>query len=136
MKIPVSVIIVTKNEEKKIGKCLDALKAFSQIIIVDSQSQDKTAEIAARDNVELVSFIWNRQYPKKRQWCLDNLNLNHDWILFVDADEIMTEELVAELADLFSDVPEACGYFIKSRYMMNGKILQHGKKKKKLVLFD
>lgn len=134
--IPVSVIVVTKNEEKKLSTCLDALSGFSQVIVVDSASQDKTADIAKRDGVDFVNFIWSRQYPKKRQWCLDNLDLRHDWVLFVDADEIVTDGLKDELTELFSKEPEHCGYFIKSRYVMNGKILRHGLQNKKLVLFD
>ncbi len=136
MTIPVCLIVVTKNEERKLEKCLDALTGFSQVIVVDSASQDKTADVARRDGVEFVNFIWNRQYPKKRQWCLDNLNFRHDWILFVDADEIMTEDLRSELARLFMKDPECCGYFIKSRYSMSGKILKYGLQNKKLVLFN
>lgn len=136
MKIPVSVIIVTKNEEGKINTCLDVLKDFDEVVVVDSQSQDRTAQIVKDRNVALVDFIWNRQYPKKRQWCLDHLELKHDWVFFLDADEIVTDELIGELRDLFQGEPETGGYFIRGHYLMNGKILKHGWQNNKIALLD
>ena len=136
MKIPVSVIVTVKNEEKKIQVCLAALTDFDEIIVVDSNSQDKTAAISIENGATLVNFEWNGLYPKKRQWCLDHLNLKHDWIFFVDADEIVTPELAIEIKSLFESVPPACGYFVKARYLMQGKLLKFGLQNNKLVLFD
>ena len=64
-KLPVSVVIMTKNEEKNIGKCLESVKDFNQVIVVDSNSTDKTQFIVNKYGVESVSFTWNGQYPKK-----------------------------------------------------------------------
>lgn len=136
MTIPVSVIICTKNEEKKLKKCLDALKGFDQVIVVDSQSQDQTQSVAKTENAELIEFVWNKQYPKKRQWCLDHLELKHDWILFIDADEFVTLELIEELETLFMQSPECAGYFVRGCHLFNGKLLKYGLQNNKLVLFD
>ena len=83
-KIPISVIVVTKNEERRVARCLDALSDFSEVIIVDSMSDDKTREIAATKGARVVQFTWNGQYPKKRGWCLAHLDTAHDWILWID----------------------------------------------------
>ncbi len=99
--IPVSVIVVTKNEEKRIERCLDALRGFDEIAVVDSQSTDATRDIARACGAKVVNFAWNGRYPKKFQWCLDNLALKHDWAFFVDADEIVTPELVEEIKGLW-----------------------------------
>ena len=136
MTIPVSVIVVTKNEQARIAACLEKLKDFSEVIVVDSMSQDKTAQVVRDLGVTLVEFNWNRQYPKKRQWCLDQLKLKHDWVFFLDADEIVTDKFVSEVRDLFETGPDACGYFVKGHYLMLGRVLKHGLQNNKIALFD
>lgn len=135
MTIPVTAIVVTKNEEKRIGRCLEALSGFEEIIVLDSASRDKTAEMAALQGARVENFIWNGQYPKKRQWCLDHVEIRTDWIFFVDADEIVTEELKKEIADLFRRGPAEDGYFIKGQYRMGEKLLRHGLQNNKIALF-
>lgn len=133
MLIPVSVIVVTKNEEKRIGDCLRALQDFDEIIVVDSGSSDKTKEISENCGARVVDFKWNGQYPKKRQWILDHVPSKNPYIFFVDADEIVTPELIHEIRQLdFS----AAGYFVKGRYVFEGHELKFGLKNNKLVLFD
>jgi glycosyltransferase involved in cell wall biosynthesis len=92
MSIPVSVIIVTKNEEKRLGACLEALSLghFDDVWVVDSQSGDGTCAIAAQHGARVEDYVWNGKYPKKRGWCLEYLELAHDWVFFVDADEIVS----------------------------------------------
>lgn len=128
----ISVVIVTKNEAKTIAACLKALKRFDDVTVVDSNSDDNTAKIAETYGVRVSNFQWNGVYPKKRQWCLDHLNLR-DWVLFIDADEHMTYALFDEIQALNGD---AAGYFIKGRYVYDGKALNHGLKNNKLCLFN
>lgn len=139
--IPVSVIVVTRNEEARIEACLDALQGFQDIWIVDSNSTDKTCKIARTHGAKVIDFSWNEHYPKKRQWCLDTLDLAHNFVFFVDADEIVTPDLILEIAALDFT---AAGYFIKGRYLWpntrskNGrvKILRFGICNQKLALID
>jgi glycosyltransferase involved in cell wall biosynthesis len=132
-KIPVSVIITTLNEESNLARCLSALERFDEIVVVDSGSADSTVRIAASFGARVEHFKWNGRYPKKRQWCLDNLHLRHDWIFFVDADEEITPALCAEVAALDWS---AAGYFVKGAYVLNGRVLRYGLKNNKLCLFD
>lgn len=134
--IPVSVIVVTRNEAAQIGRCLAALKNFAEVIVVDSNSTDNTADIAGQAGAQVTSFTWNGTYPKKRQWCLDHLALKSDWVFFVDADEVVTDDLMREMAMLFNNEPECAGYFIKGRYVLNGKTLRFGLQNNKLCLID
>jgi len=135
--IPVSVLITVKNEEKRLVRCLAALSGFDEIVVIDSGSADQTTAIARERGARVEHFSWNGQYPKKRQWCLDNLKLKHDWIFFVDADEEITPELKCEIEVLFSTgVPEAAGYFVDGLYVMDCDVLKHGLRNSKLVLFD
>jgi glycosyltransferase involved in cell wall biosynthesis len=131
-KIPVTVIVTTKNEERNLPRCLAALEHFSQIIVVDSESTDRTGDIAKSFGAELVTFRWNGAYPKKRQWCLDHLSPAHDFIFFVDADEEVTPALARDIAacDFSCD-----GYFIEGAYVVKGRALRFGLRNKKLCLF-
>lgn len=136
-KIPVSVIIVTKNEAARIGNALKTLTDFDQVMVVDSNSRDATLALAAAEGAQTHHFTWNGQYPKKRQWCLNHLSLRHDWVLFVDADEVMTEGLITEIAALFNDAPPVeAGFFIKGRYCFRGRILKFGQCNSKIALLN
>src|SRR5688572_10660432 len=132
-KIPVSVLIATRNEARNLSHCLEALGDFDEIIVIDSDSADGTTTIARQNHVKVVDYEWNGLYPKKRQWCLDNLTLKHDWVFFVDADEIVTPELAAEIHSLDFG---AAGYFVKGRYVWKGKPLKYGLQNNKLCLFN
>ncbi|MGB0720330.1 MAG: glycosyltransferase family 2 protein [Bdellovibrionales bacterium] len=131
--IPLSVIVVTKNEEARLARCLSALFRFDDVWVVDSDSDDKTRAIAQQYGVRIADFTWNGAYPKKRQWCLETLDLKYDRVFFVDADEVVTPDIAAEIAALDFKL---AGYFIRSRYIWNGKMLRHGLLNSKLVLFD
>lgn len=134
-KIPVTVLVMTRNEEKRITRCLKSLGRFDEIIVVDSGSDDQTVSLAEQVGAAVIDFSWNGAYPKKRQWCLDTLDLKHDWVFFVDADEIVTPELVNDIAALFP-VPPHDGYFIRGRYVVKGKIMRFGLCNNKLALFN
>ena len=131
--IPVSVIISTKNEEANIAACLEALTRFDDVWVVDSESSDKTCEIAKAHGAKVEGYRWDGKYPKKRQWCLENLALAQNFVFFVDADEIVTEALVDEIAALDFD---AAGYFVQGVYVYDGQVLRHGLRNNKLALFD
>ncbi len=132
-KIPLSVVIATKNEASRIAGCLKALHRFDDVWVVDSGSTDGTSGIARAYGAQSIDFKWNGAYPKKRQWILDQVPLRHDRVLFVDADEILPPALVDEISRL----DWACaGYFIKGCYMFEGNLLQYGLCNKKLMLLD
>lgn len=131
--IPVSAIVVTRDEECNLARCLAALKGFDEVVVVDSNSQDATKTIAESFGARVVPFEWNGRYPKKRQWCLDHLSLKHERIFFVDADEELTGDLCHEIAGLDW---KAAGYFVRGAYVVDGTPLKYGLKNNKLCLFD
>lgn len=131
--INISVLVMTLNEAENLPRCLAALQDFDEVIIVDSGSSDGTNDVARSFGVRVENFNWNGDYPKKRQWCLDHIQTNHDYIFFVDADEEVTPKLVDEIRNLDF---QAAGYFVKGQYIFAGKILKHGLKNNKLALFD
>jgi glycosyltransferase involved in cell wall biosynthesis len=136
-RIPVSVVVMTKNEERNLAACLDLLERFDQIFVVDSGSTDATRAIAGAHGATVVDFEWNGRYPKKKQWCLERLPFAHDWVLYVDADERVTPELAEEIAALLSSgTPSHAGYFVALDYVFLGRVLRHGHRVQKLALFD
>jgi glycosyltransferase involved in cell wall biosynthesis len=135
-KIPVSVIVITKNEERNIAKCLRTVDAFDEVFVVDSMSTDKTRQIAADMGAHVIEFRWNGKYPKKKQWCLENLPFRHDWVLYVDADEEVYPELAEEIRGLAMKGPVCAGYFVSYDYVFMGRVLKHGQRVHKLVFLD
>lgn len=134
MKIPVTVIISVKNEEKNLPYCLPLLTAFDEVIVVDSESVDRTPQIVEEFSYTLVNFKWNGKFPKKRNWALRNLIIRNNWVLFLDADEQVTFEFVKEVASKIKD-SSAVGFWIFYDNYFMGKKLRYGDKMKKLALF-
>ena len=93
------MIVPVKNEAENLERCLPALAWADEVFVVDSQSTDHTADVAARFGAEVVQFHFNGTYPKKKNWALDNLPFRNEWVLIVDADEVVVPELAAEIAE-------------------------------------
>ncbi len=134
-RIPVSVLVLTLNEERRLGGCLAALTDFDDVIIIDSHSSDRTAEIARQTGARVWEFSWDGRYPKKKQTALDRAPARHPWVLLLDADEIMTPALVDEIRALFvaGDPPDD-GYFIRGLNTVGRRVLRYGAANKKLSL--
>jgi glycosyltransferase involved in cell wall biosynthesis len=137
VRIPVSVVVMTKNEERNINKCLQGLVEFDEIFVVDSNSTDNTCAMAAALGAKVVNFVWDGRYPKKKQWCLENLPFSHKLVLYVDADEEMTPELAEEIRLSLGRIQGGVGgAFIAFDYVFCGKKLAHGHRVYKLILLD
>jgi len=131
----ISAVVFTKNEEQNIRECIKSLSDFGEIVVVDSSSQDSTTEIALELGAKVVDFQWSGTYPKKKQWTLENIHFENDWILFVDADERVSTELATELKSRFDQLNSyySAG-IITLRYSFNGKLLRFGQKPRKVAL--
>src|SRR5437868_10268505 len=133
--IPVSVVIAVKNEAKNLPRCLESVRNFGEVVVIDSQSSDATIDIARARGANVVQFYYGGGWPKKRQWGLDNLPLRHEWILLLDADESVTPELIAEIRLAVTQC-EIDGYYIGLDLFFLGKRLRHcGASFYKLCLF-
>lgn len=135
--IPVCVLITTKNEERNIARCLDSAASFSYVAVIDSHSSDRTTAIAREKGAHIMSYKWDGKYPKKRQWCLDTLALPYDWVLWLDADEELTEAFVAKVRALFQKgEPKEYGFFVRGQYVWNGRELKYGMRNNKIALMN
>jgi len=123
-KLPVTVIIPVRNEAKNLPRCLQSLGEVGEVIAVDSQSTDTTVEIAREFGAQVVQFHYQGGWPKKRQWAMDTLPLAHDWVLLLDADEVLTPDLTAEIRRAIQST-EINGYYISLRMYFLGRVLRH-----------
>lgn len=133
-KIKVTVIVSVKNEEKNLPICLNLLHPFDEVIIVDSNSTDKSPEIVRNFGYKLVIFNWNGKFPKKRNWTLENVNIKNDWVLFLDADEYLTDQFINEIS-LKLKQGNYNGYWIYYNNFFMNKEQKYGLKMRKLALF-
>jgi len=124
MRVPVSVVVPVKNEADNLRRCLPALAWADEVFVVDSQSTDATAAVAAEFAATVVQFRFNGTYPKKKNWALDNLPFRNEWVLIVDADEVVVPELAGEIPRRIAR-DEADGYSLNARYYFLGRRLRH-----------
>lgn len=135
-KIKISVVIAAKNEEKNIDRCLNAIRGWAEeIFVIDSQSTDGTCEIAESYGANVVQFHYKGGWPKKRQWALENINFKNEWILVLDADEILTATIRQEIAKAIEN-PDYDAYYLSFAMIFLGRQLRYGDTMlMKLVLF-
>ncbi|HUA13895.1 MAG TPA: glycosyltransferase family 2 protein [Verrucomicrobiae bacterium] len=124
-RLPVSVIVAARNEEKNLRRCLEALRDAGEVYVIDSQSTDATPEIARSFGAKVVQFHYAGGWPKKRQWAIDTLPLEFDWVLLIDADEALTPELANEIRSVIAD-DRIHGYSVSLRMHFLGRTLRHG----------
>ncbi len=123
--LPVSVIVPVRNEARNLPRCLESLRDAGEVYVVDSQSADTTAEIAASYGAKVVQFHYSGGWPKKRQWAMDTLPFAFHWVLLIDADEALTPELAREIGKTLR-APRADGYYIPLQMFFLGRPLWHG----------
>lgn len=122
-KIPLSVIILTFNEEENLPDAIESVKEWAhEIFVVDSLSTDRTVDIALDSGATVV------QRPFKNigdQWCwaIDNLPVSQPWILKLDADERISEPLRDEIFRITGGYAQHNGYYIRVRLWFMGRPL-------------
>jgi glycosyltransferase involved in cell wall biosynthesis len=126
-KVPVSVLIPAKNEEDNLPACLESVARASEVFVVDSQSSDRTVEVAEAYGASVVQFHFNGRWPKKKNWALDNLPFHNEWVLIVDCDERITPELWDEISEVIQD-ENYVGWYLNRRVFFLGKWIRHGGK--------
>ena len=127
-KLDISVIILTKNEEVHIERCLKNVNQFAKdVYVVDCFSIDHTVELAESLGAKVVKHEWPGNHATQFNWALDNLPITTEWILRLDADEYLTDELIEELQDKMPTMPEDVSAVVLplGRAFM-GRVLKHG----------
>lgn len=134
----ITFIILTKNEELNLPDCIKSIQNFSKrIVIVDSESTDRTCEIAQKMGAEVYIHPFEN-YARQFNWALDNLDITTKWTFRLDADERLTPELCRELSKIIKDHDndEVNGVILEAWLYFMGKKIKHGcHNKRKLMLF-
>lgn len=120
----ISVLIPALNEIRNIRACLDSVQWADEVVVVDSGSTDGTREVSTKAGATVINFQWNKQFPKKKNWALENVPWKNEWVLILDADERITLELAREIQDELKQ-PRADGYFINRRFIFMGRWIRH-----------
>lgn len=127
-KLPISVIILTYNEENNIEKCLKSVCGWTdEVFIVDSFSIDKTLEIAKKYTDKIYQHEFTN-YSEQRNWAQKNLPLKNELVFHIDADEWVTEELKKELFKISQkeEFNKYDGFLISRKTIFYGKWIKHG----------
>ena len=130
MNIKISVTIITLNEEKNIAKCLEKLSFADEIIVIDSGSVDKTIEICNEYKAKVIHNKFEN-YGLQKQFAVNQTK--NDWVLSLDADEVLSNELVDEIINLnFSDATD--GYLVPRTHVFMNKVFKYGGENKRPIL--
>jgi glycosyltransferase involved in cell wall biosynthesis len=99
------------------------LRQFAEVYVIDSQSSDESVELARTAGAKIVQFYYQGGWPKKRQWALNTLPLKYEWVLLIDADEVVTPSLAREIRAAISD-PAINGYHLGLQMWFLGRPLR------------
>ena len=119
----ISVVILTLNEELNLPRCLEAISWCDDVLIVDSFSSDATLKIAGEHGARVVQRAFD-SFAGQRNFALDQCELKYEWVFHLDADEVMTPDLSAEILGCIA-ATDKDAYRVSSKLMFHGKFLRH-----------
>ncbi|HEV8539252.1 MAG TPA: glycosyltransferase family 2 protein [Bacteroidota bacterium] len=121
----ISAVVITFNEERNIERCLKSLRWVDEIIVVDSFSTDRTIVLAksCADNILILQHVYDGDIPQRERGFAV---AGGEWLLYVDADEEVSEELQHEILEVINDPVAEKGYFIPRKVSILGRWIMHG----------
>lgn len=119
---PLSAVIIACNAASQLPLCIQSLRVAEEILVVDSGSSDHTPEIATQNGARVLHQAW-LGFGKQKQFAVEQAT--HDWVLCLDADEYLSEGLIAEIKALMT-APACKAYEMPRRNYFMGKWLAHG----------
>lgn len=122
-KLPISLVIITLNEERNIERCIKSVPFAAEVVVVDSHSTDQTCVIARSLGAKVFNQDWLGFGPQKQ---LATSKASYDWILNLDADEALSEEAAAEIQAVFSNLNQQAAYSLPRKSFHLGQWIRHG----------
>lgn len=120
----ISVVIITRNEEKNLQECLKSVQQLAdEILVVDDNSTDKTVEIAGKLKVKVFTHSLSNNFAQQRNFGLEKAK--GDWVLFIDADERVSPELAKEIKEKIKST-KLNGFYLKRLEFFGHKPLKYG----------
>ena len=132
--VSITVVFPVKNEAQNLRRAIPLARDLGTVQVVDSDSTDATVSVAEELGAEVLQFDWNGAFPKKRNWVLRNYDFTTDWVLFLDADEFVSEAFIKEVKAVLRDTSHVGFWLHFDNYFM-GKCLKYGDPMRKLALF-
>ncbi len=124
----ISVVILTRNEENNIKRCLESIKWCDEIILIDDDSSDKTIEIARKYDATIYPHDLNNDFSSARNFGLSKAK--NEWVLFVDSDEIVSDPLAYEISNAVElkdrNLRNFNGFYLRRSDFMWEKQLRYG----------
>jgi glycosyltransferase involved in cell wall biosynthesis len=123
-----TVVVLTFNEERNLAACLASVApCAAQVVVVDSGSTDRTLAIAAAYGARVVTHAFET-HARQWAWAVDQAPIETEWILGLDADQVLTPELAREIGEtLAASTPDGpCGYYLNRRQIFRGRWIRHG----------
>jgi len=120
----ISVVILTKNEAANLPRCLDSVAFSDDVLVLDSGSTDQTCAIAQARGARVMTRPFD-SFGRQRNHAMEAGQLRHEWVLHVDADEVVTPELQAELRKIAAGAAGLPAFRIPSRMILMGTWLRH-----------
>ena len=118
----ITATIITYNEERNIARAMESLRCCDEIVVVDSGSSDRTAEIAGKFGARVIESPWGG-YARQKNYAAECAT--HDWILSIDADEALSEALEGEIWHIRKNGPRFDGYTMPRMAQYLGKWILH-----------
>jgi len=121
------VVILTFNEERHLARCIASLQGLaSEVVVADCFSTDATLEIARAHGARIIQRSWVN-HASQFNWALTQLDPDRDWVLRLDADEVLTPTLIAEIQALLPTIGlEIDGVYCGRRMIFQGRLIRHG----------
>lgn len=120
----VSVVILTKNEEPRIARCLKSVRWADEVVIVDGESTDRTVEICEQYGARVISHRFEGSFAQER-----NLGLQHargEWVLQIDADDVVTDDFRQQVERLLAKTPADAAFKFRRKSCLLGKFMRYG----------
>jgi glycosyltransferase involved in cell wall biosynthesis len=121
--VSLTTVVTSRDEQLHIARCVDYARRLGPVIVLDSGSTDKTVKIAQEHGALVVEHRWEG-YAAQKNWALANLPIATDWVLFLDADETVTEAACREIASKLNQ-NGVDGYYIARENIVLGRRLRH-----------
>lgn len=124
MRVPLSVVVLARDEERNLARCLPALSFTDDVVVVDDRSADRTVAVASEHGARVVSHEM-KSFADQRNWAMVSAELRYDWVLHLDADEVVTPGLERELCRRLPDVEaDVAGFHMARKVMLGEKWLR------------
>jgi glycosyltransferase involved in cell wall biosynthesis len=127
-----TAVILAKNEEKGIAECVKSVAFCDETIVVDDGSTDRTAEVAERSGAKVYAHTLDDDFSKQRNFGLQKAR--GEWVLFIDADEVVGDKLRAEILEVINRSDGTSGYRLRREYDFLGRVIKYGELRSARIL--